>query len=355
MASSSSPTGGLTSPHLYVPIEDAEKLERYRSGGYHPVRIGDHLDNRYEIVQKLGYGSYSTIWLARDRTLNQFVAVKVYSFTVKGPNGTHSCYVITPAQMSFADAKDPSYHRLFTLEVARALSAQLAIAVHCLNSQGFVHGDLHDGNILIQLPSGFDYNHLAQPQLMPITRFDGKDLSSCIPSHATLPIWLEKASEDLALPEAKLLLSDHGQTFSPLEGNMFESRTPLHLILPPKWWNKWDSRRSKFNENGTPLNGRSYRSWEHRFEDCVQQPRRPERMLEFDPAERDAPFAMLRSMLFFRPECRPSAKDVLASEWMPLGKNAGQPRLAWFGLVPGSLIVVKYLVAAEMLSSYVLD
>jgi hypothetical protein len=55
---------------------------------------------------------------------------------------------------------------------------------------------------------------------------------------------------------------------------------------------------------------------EDRFEDCVQQPRRAERMPNFEPAERDALFAMLRSMLSFKPDSRPSAEDVLASEWM---------------------------------------
>jgi serine/threonine protein kinase len=87
-------------------------------------------------------------------------------------------------------------------------------------------------------------------------------------------------------------------------------------ILPREWWVNWDARRCTFNEDGTTLNGRSYRSWEGRFEDCVQQPRRAERMPNFEPAERDALFAMVRSMLSFKPESRPSAEDVLASEWM---------------------------------------
>jgi hypothetical protein len=189
VASYSAAAGSSILPHPYIPIEDVEMLERYRPGGYHPVRIGDHLHNRYEVVQKLGYGSYSTIWLARDKTLGRVVAVKVCTaeanphelniftrlstsrqnpavdpgkdlipsilntFTVNGPNGSYLCYVSTPAKMSIADGKDASYHRLFTLEVARALSAQLALAVCYLHSHGSVHGDIHDGNVLLQLPS----------------------------------------------------------------------------------------------------------------------------------------------------------------------------------------------------------
>lgn len=87
-------------------------------------------------------------------------------------------------------------------------------------------------------------------------------------------------------------------------------------ILPPEWWKKWEARRNKFSEDGKPINRESYRAWEDRFEDCVQQPRQTEGMLPFEPAERDALFSMLKSMLSFIPESRPSAKEVLASEWM---------------------------------------
>lgn len=49
------------------PVQDAEPLYRYKLGGYHPVHIGDLIGNgRYEIVHKLGWGAYSTVWAARD-------------------------------------------------------------------------------------------------------------------------------------------------------------------------------------------------------------------------------------------------------------------------------------------------
>ena len=37
----------------------------YCSWGHHPVNIGDNLHGRYNIVHILGFGSYSTVWLAR--------------------------------------------------------------------------------------------------------------------------------------------------------------------------------------------------------------------------------------------------------------------------------------------------
>ena len=257
--------------------------------------------------------------------------------------------------MSLSDAKDGSYILLFKLEVARALAAQLAIAVEYVHSQGFAHGGLHYGNVLIQLPSGFDYEKYGQPEPEAITRFDGKELPPCVPSHGIPPIWLGEATEKLKLSEAKILLSDFGEAFSPAKGEKFESHTPLvnrapetrfesgnplsypsdiwslacsiwdiigqsslfegflatedditceHVdalsIFPPEWWNKWEARRNKFSEDGKPINRGSYRSWEDRFEDSVQQPRQVEGMPLFEPAERDALFLDAQVNAFFQ-------------------------------------------------------
>lgn len=44
-----------------------EWVEDYRPGGYHPVHLGDVFnDDQYKVIRKLGEGSYSTVWLARD-------------------------------------------------------------------------------------------------------------------------------------------------------------------------------------------------------------------------------------------------------------------------------------------------
>ena len=47
--------------------EDEEELSDYCQGGYHPVYIGDTFSNgRYVVVRKLGWGHFSTVWLAKD-------------------------------------------------------------------------------------------------------------------------------------------------------------------------------------------------------------------------------------------------------------------------------------------------
>ncbi|OQD73733.1 hypothetical protein PENDEC_c014G01469 [Penicillium decumbens] len=58
-------------------ISGVETLEKYEPAGYHPVMIGDILHDRYHIADKLGQGGYSTVWLAHDTYLKQYVALKV--------------------------------------------------------------------------------------------------------------------------------------------------------------------------------------------------------------------------------------------------------------------------------------
>lgn len=43
-----------------------EWVEDYHPGGYHPVVLGDVFNGQYKVLRKLGEGSYSTVWLARD-------------------------------------------------------------------------------------------------------------------------------------------------------------------------------------------------------------------------------------------------------------------------------------------------
>ncbi|KAJ2556658.1 serine/threonine protein kinase, CMGC [Coemansia sp. RSA 1933] len=57
---------------------EEEDIEDYRKGGYHPVKIGDSFkDRRYKIIRKLGWGHFSTVWLAYDREKDTHVALKI--------------------------------------------------------------------------------------------------------------------------------------------------------------------------------------------------------------------------------------------------------------------------------------
>jgi len=47
---------------------DEEQLRHYKPGHFYPVYIGNIYESRYQVLSKLGYGSCSTVWLARDIT-----------------------------------------------------------------------------------------------------------------------------------------------------------------------------------------------------------------------------------------------------------------------------------------------
>ncbi|XP_072928926.1 SRSF protein kinase 3 isoform X3 [Hemitrygon akajei] len=57
--------------------EGEEDPTEYCIGGYHPVKLGDIFNGRYQVMRKLGWGFYSTVWLCLDLLKNKCVAVKV--------------------------------------------------------------------------------------------------------------------------------------------------------------------------------------------------------------------------------------------------------------------------------------
>ena len=79
-SSSSTSSSGSSSGHS---DSDSEGSSGYKKGGYHPVLIGDvFCGGRYTIERKLGWGHFSTVWLATDNSVppshqHRFVAIKV--------------------------------------------------------------------------------------------------------------------------------------------------------------------------------------------------------------------------------------------------------------------------------------
>lgn len=47
--------------------DQEEGIAKYRPGGFHPVRFGEVYGSKYEVLRKLGYGQYSTVWLVRNQ------------------------------------------------------------------------------------------------------------------------------------------------------------------------------------------------------------------------------------------------------------------------------------------------
>lgn len=59
-----------------------------------------------------------------------------------------------------------------------------------------------------------------------------KKLPLGIPEYGVLPPWLGEASANLELLDARILLSDFGNPFSPAQEKRFESHTPLLIRSP---------------------------------------------------------------------------------------------------------------------------
>ncbi|KAJ5189429.1 hypothetical protein N7491_005760 [Penicillium cf. griseofulvum] len=286
------------------------------------------------------------------------------TFTIHDPNGNQACYATAPARASLSGLKDGSWIRLFQLDVARSLAAQLVLVLDYVHTQGIVHGDLHLGNILLNVPPDFDhlsidelYEKYGVPELEPVVYLDRDTiplpLPPGVPSHGITPIWLGEASEKTTLAEARILLTDFGEAFSPSKELKYQSHTPLvirppearfepnkPLFFPSDIWTLactiWSiiAQRPLFEgflateddmtcENVDALgvlppecggSGTRDKTTLPRM-GSVQKPRRDSGIPSFDAKERDAMFDLLRQMLSFRPEDRPT-KQILESEWM---------------------------------------
>lgn len=79
--------------------EEVEDLEGYHVGGYHPVHLQDeYSDRRYRIVHKIGFGTYSTVWLAKEASTNWMfpmeIARAIAVQAIFGLQNIHSCGVV---------------------------------------------------------------------------------------------------------------------------------------------------------------------------------------------------------------------------------------------------------------------
>lgn len=58
---------------------DEENYSWYSPKEFYPIRIADVIQDRYQVITKLGYGTASTSWLCRDLIAHRYIAIKVYA------------------------------------------------------------------------------------------------------------------------------------------------------------------------------------------------------------------------------------------------------------------------------------
>ncbi|KAG7286209.1 hypothetical protein NEMBOFW57_008515 [Staphylotrichum longicolle] len=272
--------------NIGVPAED---LGNYCPGGYHPILLNDRLhDGRYEIVHKLGFGSFSTIWLARDHREQRNVTIKVVvasksdetareldilsalkeqgdpahpgrkhvshlieSFHHEGPNGRHLCIVLgmLGPKLSSVVEDCPEYRLDGTL--ARSVSRQLLLAVVYLHSVGVAHGDIHMGNVLLSLPDFEEasleaiFEDLGPPQIGKVERYDGMPLEPGIPEYL-----VEPAEYGVEVDEetCEIQLIDFGESFFIADPPKLIS-TPMPLRPPELVFQRPLTNAAHFDED----------------------------------------------------------------------------------------------------------
>ncbi|KAJ5609440.1 hypothetical protein N7528_010007, partial [Penicillium herquei] len=67
----------------FIRIPASQKIEEetipgYVAARYYPTQIGEILKSRYQVVGKLGFGTSSTVWLARDMDYRRYVTLKIF-------------------------------------------------------------------------------------------------------------------------------------------------------------------------------------------------------------------------------------------------------------------------------------
>lgn len=197
---------------------DDEGADGYRKGGYHPVQVGEVYNTRYQVVAKLGWGHFSTVWLCQDMTNQTFVAMKVQKsaphyteaaydeiellaeaakrgaspdweatqqglakelfptipftgvvtlidyFEHFGPNGKHVCMVFeTMGPNVLALIKKYNFKGI-PMDIVRKVTTHTLIGLDYLHRIcGIIHTDLKPENVLVGCPKGVPVNKQGIP------------------------------------------------------------------------------------------------------------------------------------------------------------------------------------------------
>ncbi|KAK6852021.1 hypothetical protein PG995_012146 [Apiospora arundinis] len=184
----------------WEPDNEIEELEQYEPGGFCPIDLSlrdepKFINDRFQVIYKLGFGGFGTVWLCYDLVTKRWRALKVHqarhsspthltedrgdrlvnqtmerdgisteealangvvlpleTFWIDSPNGRHMCTVLPLLGPRLTDLMDhmpgDDPGRI------KHISYQTAQSMNFLHQHGLCHGDFRPRNVLLKLRDG---------------------------------------------------------------------------------------------------------------------------------------------------------------------------------------------------------
>ncbi|KAF9926517.1 serine/threonine protein kinase, CMGC group [Linnemannia zychae] len=169
--------------------DEEEDYDDYKTDGYHPVSVGDRFhDDRYLVLRKLGWGHFSTVWLAKDMVKNRHVALKIVKsakhytetaldeikllekvvkanpnapgrkyvvelldhFVHRGPNGSHVCMVFEVLGENLLSVIKRYRNKGIPARLVQQILYQVLMGLDYMHREcGIIHTDLKPENVLV--------------------------------------------------------------------------------------------------------------------------------------------------------------------------------------------------------------
>ncbi|KAJ5188901.1 hypothetical protein N7491_005223 [Penicillium cf. griseofulvum] len=295
------PTSGFEVIKQSETLEE-ERFEEFKKGRYYPVNIGEVLASKYQVLGKLGFGTTSTVWLARDLEGRQYITLKVYTmdgtgqrevqiykalsrgdtshpgyshvrtaldaFTIPRQGNEYHCVVQKPMWGSFRHFIYRSPAHQLSEELLKSELKQVFLALDYLHSEcQLVHTDIKGDNILQELEEKSILDRFTESEI---------EHPSARKSVNNMPVY---ASRRFELPQnsGRAVLSDFGSAVRGDQKRNHDAQPTIYrspeVMLKTEWsypidiWNVgtmiWDLFEGKHMFFGMDPDGKGYSTRAH--------------------------------------------------------------------------------------------